>query len=112
MAADIESFIGIGKREGTYYIAFEPPLTEAEVAEIGTQGLLDTTTIDLVGEDPDTACSLVGSESEELAILGAVKAARFLSETRGQDGHYIIADLWNVAELVNSEDTPFTPLED
>ena len=108
MSDSIESFIGIGKRDGQYLVAFEPPLTNLEIAEIKQHGLLDTTAVQVVGEGTFNVCSLVGAKSEELAILGAVKAARYLCETRE---HYIHADLWNVAELIDPEDTPFSPLD-
>lgn len=98
-----DTSIGIGLREGTYYIAVEPPLNVDETVALAEMGTLFRSEVELVGSDP--GCSFIEVDGgEDMAMLRIMDVMRTLMDHRDVDVHAYAA----VVELTNPGDTPFS----
>jgi hypothetical protein len=94
--------IGLGLRDGTYYVAVEPPLTTDEIVALAEDGILYRSEVEVVGSDP--GCSFIEVDGgEDIAMLQIMGVMQILMQRRNERIDAYAA----VVELKEPQATPF-----
>lgn len=80
---DKGTVIGIGVREGTYYVTIEPPLTTDEIIDLAESGVLHQSNVEEVGTNPGRSVVEVDG-GEDIANLRMIDVMRTLMRYRNE----------------------------